>query len=240
MVALSFIGVALLLASCAFGAYVFIRDESNPPRDAQPAPSLQPRDIGSQEVDPAPLTEQELFPGTEIVPVKGEAAYQILKVQPSEDCKVAAADDLGVLLTNLGCTQVVRGTLKHPSGKYLVTAGLFNLKDHDNAQKAHDNVKPTIDAKKGRFNGLMAGSGTEAIVRAPTQLGWMSEGHFLAYCVIARADGQAFEATDEYPKQIIFDIVNTYLIYGVVGARAAPVESASQPTGTGGSSAPAN
>ena len=91
--------------------------------------------------------------------------------------------------------------------------------DQAAAQAAHEGIKPIIDAQKGRFNGLLAGTGTDSLVKASTQLGWNISGHFLAYCVIARTDGKAFDAADQYPQQIIFDVVGTYLVKGVVGAR---------------------
>jgi len=65
------------------------------------------------------------------------------------------------------------------------------------------------------------GTGTDAITRAPTQLSWNYRGHFIAYAVIARTDGQAFAQNDPYPNQITFDIVETYLENGIIGARAA-------------------
>jgi hypothetical protein len=236
VVALSVIGVLMLLGSCLIGSYLMINDERKGPPGAQRSgASGQPkRDISSQAVDPAPLTEAELYPSPQVKPVATEGAYQVLKTQASADCKVAATDELGALLVNMGCTQVVRATLKHPKEQYLVTAGIFNLKDQASAQQAHDGIKPLVDAQKGRFNGLAAGTGTDAIVRASTQLGWNFSGHFLAYCVIARADGKAFDATDGYPKQIIFDIITTYLIDGVVTARTVgtPSTAASAPAGT--------
>ena len=65
-----------------------------------------------------------------------------------------------------------------------------------------------------------AGTGTDAIVRAPTQLGWNFRGHFIAYCVIARVDGKEFAADDQFPNQITFDIVETYLENEIIGRRA--------------------
>src|SRR6185503_14982454 len=98
-------------------------------------------------------------------------------------------DDIAALLATGGCSQVVRATLKSPNGQYLITAGVFNLTDEKAAEEAHNGVKPAVDGQRGRFTGMAAGTGTEAIVRAPTQLGWNFRGHFLAYCVIARTDG---------------------------------------------------
>jgi hypothetical protein len=177
------------------------------------------RDISSRDVGSAPLTEAEVFAGGQFTGAPNEPPYVVLKTQASADCGVAATDQLGALLTQAGCSQVVRGTLKSPNGAYLITAGIFNLKDESSANQAHESIKPTVDAQKGRFTGLLAGPGTEAIIRAPTHLGWNVRGHFLAYCVIARTDGKAFDPNDGFPQQIIFDVVETHLREVVIGAR---------------------
>jgi hypothetical protein len=225
--ALTSVGVVVLIAVCAVGAWFVIKDERNgstPPRNSGVTAGAPERDISSRDVDPDPLTEAEVFPSDQVAPT-GEQPYGVLKKQTSDDCRTAAADELGTLLTNSGCSQVVRATLKHSNGKYLITTGLFNLADEDSANQAHAGIKPTVDAQKGRFTMMPAGAGTEAIVRAPTQLGWNVRGHFLAYCVIARADAQPFAADDPFPKQIISDLIQTYLGDQVIGARAtaAPV-----------------
>ena len=121
----------------------------------------------------------------------------MLKKQAATDCASAATDDLAKLMATNGCNQVVRGTLKSGDGVYLITAGIFNLQDEPAAINSHENIKPTIDAQKGRFTGLLAGAGTEVLVRAPMILGWHARGHYLAYCVIARADGQGFDPADQ-------------------------------------------
>jgi hypothetical protein len=77
---------------------------------------------------------------------------------------------------------------------------------------------------------LLAGNGTESIVRAPTQIGWNMRGHFVAYCVVARTDGKTFGATDAYPTQIIFDVVGTYLLDSVIGARSTTIDPRSMIT----------
>jgi hypothetical protein len=231
-VALVSVGVLVLLAACGLGTYLIVKDERNGPANARASiqPSVQKRDISSRDVDPAPLTEAEVFPSPTIVAAPDEPPYQVLKTQTAPDCKGAATDDLGKLLVDSGCSQVVRGTLKSPNGVYLITAGIFNLKDEASANQAHESIKPIVDGQKGRFTGLLAGQGTEAIVRAPAHLGWNVKGHYLAYCVIARLDGRPFATGDGFPQQIIFDLVETHLRDRVIGARA--VVSVSNPAGS--------
>jgi len=221
-IALASIGVIVLLAACILGTFLMVKDERDGPPNARPTgqPSGQKRDISSRDVDPAPLTEAEVFPKPTIVAAPNEPPYQVLKTQASADCKVAATDELANLLIQGGCSQVVRATLKSPNGNYLITSGIFNLKNEAAANQAHESIRPIIDGQKGRFTGLLAGTGTEAIVRAPAHLGWNVKGHFLAYCVIARIDGKPFAAGDGFPQQIIFDLVETHLRDSVIGARA--------------------
>ncbi|HLL66087.1 MAG TPA: hypothetical protein VK453_10115 [Micromonosporaceae bacterium] len=217
------IGVVLVVLITAVSVWYFTRNrgEAAPTPDVGASTEVPGRDLSSRDVDPDPLTEAEVFPAEAITLAGNDAPYAVLKKQTSDDCRTAAADELGTLLTDSGCSQVVRATLKHPTGQYLITTGLFNLADQISADQAHEGIKPAVDAQKGRFTVMPAGAGTEAIVRAPTQLGWNVRGHFLAYCVIARANGEAFTADDPLPKQIIADLIETYLGDQVIGARAA-------------------
>src|SRR4029078_7838983 len=57
---------------------------------------------------------------------------------------------------------------------------------------------------------------TQILGRAPTQLAWYADGHFLAYCVIARKDGKPFGNKDPNPRIIVYDIVETYLLDQVI------------------------
>jgi hypothetical protein len=224
------VGVVVVLAVCSLGTYFVVNDERHGPADIRSGasgPPLQKRDISSRTVDPAPLTEAEVFPNPKIIAAANEPPYQVLKTQTATDCKIAATDELAALLQRGGCAQVVRATLKSPNGAYLITAGIFNLIDEAAATQVHGAIKDVVDGQKGRFNGLAAGQGTEAIIRAPTHLGWNVRGHFLVYCVIARTDGQPFANGDAFPQQIIFDLVETHLRDGIIGARAVVNPSAS-------------
>jgi hypothetical protein len=232
LAALSTVGVLVLLAVCGLGTYFIAKDEGANATDAGNtggAASTNPpqRDISSRAADPAPLNEAEVFPAQQ---VRGEPPYLVLKTQVTADCGQAAADELGKLFTNNGCNQVVRGTLKTTDGAYLVTAGIFNMKDEQGAIASHENIKPIVDANRGRFTGLLAGAGTEALLRAPMILGWHARGHYLAYCVIARTDGKGFDPGNQIPTKIQNDILTVYLRDGVIGART--VQKAGAPAAT--------
>ncbi|MEV4132623.1 hypothetical protein AB0J72_10720 [Dactylosporangium sp. NPDC049742] len=222
--ALSVIGVIVLLGACGLGSWFIFKDEKNGPESARSSANAGPkkRDISSRQVDPNPLTEAEVFPQNNIVAVPDEPPYLILKTQASPDCKTAATDALATLLAGAGCSEVVRATMKSPNEDYLITAGIFNLDTEKSAAAAFEGVKPIVDGQKGRFAGMSvgAGTGTDAIVRAPTQLGWNYRGHFIAFVVIARVDGKDFTPDDPYPNQITYDIVETYLENGIIGNRA--------------------
>ncbi|MGC9666645.1 hypothetical protein ACNTMW_08820 [Planosporangium sp. 12N6] len=210
------VGGVVVLVLVLVGGYLLVNDGPSSPASKTGAAGVATRDISTRDVDPAALTEPEVFPGPQVT-VDG-SPYQVLKTEATE-CPNAATDALVKLLGELDCTQVVRGTLKSPDGQYLMTAGIFNLKDETNANKAYEAIKPALDAQQGRFTGLAA-DGAEAIVRAPTTLGWHPLGHFLVYCIVARADGKPITADDAGSKEVIADIVEGHLRDNVLATRA--------------------
>jgi len=221
---LAVLGVFALLTVCGLASYFIVLDE-RAGTDAQSgaasaAPSVLPRDITSREVDPAPLTEAEVFPSPTVMIVAGQPGYPVLKTQASADCRIAATEDLSKQVLAAGCTQFVRGTLKSPTGEYLITTGIFNLATESGAEKLYDSIKGIVDAKKGRFTGLLAGAGTEPIVRSSTHLGWDVRGHYLFYCVIARSDGKASPDTDPRGMQIIYDMLTLHMDNQIIENRA--------------------
>lgn len=235
-IVLASLAAVVLLAICGTASWFIVVDEragSDAKTNGAPVPSVLPRDITSREADPQPLTEAELFPDKQVAIVAGQPTYEVLRTQASADCKVAAADELAKQITQAGCTQVVRGTLKSPTGAYLVTGGIFNLANTAGAQQVHEAIKPLIDAKKGRFTGLLAGKGTEPIVRSSTHLGWDIRGHFLIYCVIARSDGKEFEPGDPFAKQIIYDIIELHLRNTILEKRATVTVGGASPSPPG-------
>ena len=220
--ALAGLGALVLLVVCGLSTFFVVHDDwpGQPGANGPQGPVQKERDISSREVDPAPLTVAEVYPAKEVTVAPGQPPYQVLSAPAPTDCTTAATDDLLKQLTDAGCSQVVRGTLKSPTGEYLITAGVFNLATEAGADGVRDAIKPLIDGQKGRFTGLVAGKGTEALVRSATQLGWDVRGHFLVYCVIARADGKAFQPGDPVAKQIIYDMIVLHLRNNVLDKRA--------------------
>ena len=238
------VGVLAIFATCGAFSYQLVQDELNG-RDAQAnqpdIPATIPRDISSQEVDPEPLTVEEVFPAEEIVVNAEEPPYVVLETEATEDCSAAAADDMADLLDELGCSQVVRATIRSPTEEYLITGGIVNLATEEGAEQAYNDIKPLIEDGTGRFLGLLAGEGTEAIVLSETVAIWDFRGHYLMYTLIARADGEEFsDADNRYADLIGWDIIEVHLRSQVLEQRAtqpnpelagsAPSESPAEPT----------
>jgi hypothetical protein len=219
------VGVLAVFVTCGAFSYRLVQDELDG-RDAQASnapelPATIPRDISSQEVDPEPLTTDEVFPAEEIVVQPAEPPYIVLASEQSGDCGVAAADAMAELFDDLGCSQVVRATLRSPTEAYLITGGVVNLATEADADQAYSDIKPLIEDGTGRFLGLLAGDGTEPIVLSETVAIWDFRGHYLMYTLIARADGEEFsDADNRYADLIGWDIIEVHLRSVVLEQRA--------------------
>jgi hypothetical protein len=214
MVALIVIAVAVVMATCGLGSYLLVRD-ANTVVGTSPtvSPTVATRDISDRKTDSALLSAADVFPDPQVVVDPAFPPYKrVGDAQVAKDCRVAATGELGKLLVSLGCNQVVRATFTSADGAYLVTAGIFNLSDAAAATKAHTDIRVLVtDPSKGRFNGFVANSTVRALGRAPTQLAWDAQGHFLLYSVIARLDGKEISADDPQVRVIVYDIVEKYL-----------------------------
>jgi hypothetical protein len=214
MIALSLIASLVIIAICGLGSYLLVKDDStvvgaNP----SASPTVVKRDINDRKTDPAALTVADVFPATDVAAADPSVPpYKRLgNAQLAKDCRVGATGEVGKLFQKLACNQVIRATLSSPDGGYLVTAGVFNLRDHAAALEAHEVIPRLVDDGKGRLSGYISGSATRVMGRAPTQLAWDAQGHFLIYAVIARADGKEFDENDPNVRVIVYDIVEKYL-----------------------------
>jgi hypothetical protein len=77
-----------------------------------------------------------------------------------------------------------------------------------------------VDQNAGRFLGFVAGNETEPLALSSTHVGWDTRGHYLVYCLIARADGKDFADNDPYARQILYDIVELHLRNAILEKRA--------------------
>ncbi|MEW2326385.1 hypothetical protein AB0880_01050 [Micromonospora chersina] len=202
--------------------------QSSPPVVEQSA-AADGSDLNSRDTDQAALTAKEVFPGQQLVVADGQPAYRVLKTHSSGSCAVAATGEIADLLVRLGCNQVVRATLRSPDGDHLLTAGLFNLTDVASAQRARDRIRPMLDERQGRFRGMAASEDTEAVATAAARVGWQVRGHYLAFCVVTRADGARISSDDSKARDILYDMIEVYLNRSVLERRANG-GAASQPT----------
>lgn len=233
------LGVILVLAICGIGSYLIVLDEQKgvqaQANSTTPRPTSIPVDISSRAVDPEPLTSAEVFPNDQIVidPKQPERGYTILAKQELTDCRPATKGDVTTLVNSLGCSQAVRATMRSPDG-YLVTGGLLNLDTQESAEKAWESIRAMVDAQKGGFMGYAPTGDKVAknLVLSATVVGWNMKGHYLAYCVIARGDGEDIPDRDPFASQIMFDIVEIYLKGTILEARATdPVDPEQAATG---------
>ena len=86
--------VILVLAICGIGSYLIVLDEQKgvqaQANTEAPKPTSTPVDITSQEVDPTPLTEAELFPSKSIVidQKRPNEVYTLIDAQELTKCEL--------------------------------------------------------------------------------------------------------------------------------------------------------
>jgi hypothetical protein len=231
MVAIGAIAVVVVLSLCGLGSYLLVKDDRQLTAAPPPTEVVPTRDISNRTADTSMMTVADVFPVDKITADAAVPPYQrIGDAQLVGDCRAAATGDLGKLLVTFGCNQVIRATFSSTDGAYLLTAGIFNLKDAASASQAEEQIKG-MDASKGRFSGYIATPAAKILGRAPTQAAWDAEGHFLIYTVIARLDGKDLATNDPEIKIIVYDIVENYLRDHVVAdwslARGTPGPSGS-------------
>lgn len=221
------IGVIVVLAVCGVSSFLIVLDEQKgvqaQANNATPTPSIIPVDISSRQIDPNPLTVAEVFPTDTIVidPSKPNEAYKIIAKQEQADCRTSTKGDISAMIQGLGCSQVIRATMRSPS-EYLVTGGIFNLDTVDSAEKAWGSIGGMVASQKGGFLGWAPTSdkSTRPLALAATVVGWNMKGHYLAFCVIARSDGNEIPDRDPFASQIMYDVVEIYLKGQILEARA--------------------
>jgi hypothetical protein len=222
MITLTAIAVVVVLAVCGLGSYLLVRDDATAVgANAQVTPPVPTRDITDRELDPDAMSIKDVFPTDEMRAGPSIPAYPMIgKPQLLRDCRIAATGEVGRLLKKLGCNQAIRATFASPDKSYMITAGVFNLRDDDAATKAHEQIPKLVDDGQGRLAGFVAGSSSKVMGRAPTQLAWYPQGHFLVYAVIARKNGRAFADPDPNVQVIVYDVVEKYLRDRVIASWA--------------------
>jgi hypothetical protein len=165
--------------------------------------------IASRAVDPAPLSEDEVFP-------RGAAAFGVTQSSLTADCALAAGGALGTTLQRYGCSQAVRAALTVPYADYRITAGVLNLPDTASAAAVGDQVRALVEADDGGFadiTGAATGPGAPVL--------WRTRGHYVLYCVITGPDGGLVPADAPQVARITRDVLDTHLHDDVLVRRAA-------------------
>ena len=191
-------------------------------RQAREPVTTAPSDlIGSRSTDPVPLVPADLFPADGLLrPAGADGPYRVEEHDVGADCGRATTGELGAVLREHGCSQVVRAGLTTPYDGYRVTAGVFNLADAAGAAQVDDRLRPLVEGADGGFATLPATEpGEEA---PPAQMGWYARGHYLLYCVITRPDGRLVDNTDPYAPRITAELVDGHLGESLLKRAAAP------------------
>ena len=220
---MSGLAAAIVVSICGLVAFFIVADERRvhaEPAAPAPAPAWA---ISSRDLDPAPLSLDEVFPGTEIRLVPGSEPYRVSMTHIDTDCETATTGALGGLLAEHGCSQVVRAGLTAPYGGYQVTAGIFNLADEAGAARVGERVRELVETGGGSFAAMAAGAmpGVPPQSVPDSQVGWHEQGHFLIYCVISRPDAGPVPPADRYAERITAELIDEYLGRNKIGARAA-------------------
>ncbi|MEV6601237.1 hypothetical protein AB0M36_30935 [Actinoplanes sp. NPDC051346] len=212
---LSGLGALIVTSIVVLTAFFVIAEERRGPAGGSSAAADT---IGSRAVDAAPLTRLEIFPGPEIQPGFGTTPYRVSLTHVDTDCALGTTGELGVVLRENGCSQVVRAALVAPYGDYRVTAGVLNLPDAAAAAVVSDDTEALVESGRGSFVALGAASGGVAGT-SPVQVGWHPVGHYLVYCVIARPDGGLVTDDDPHAARITEDLVQGYLTDQITSTR---------------------
>jgi hypothetical protein len=174
-----------------------------PTTAASAGPTTVPVDVSSRATDPRPVTVREAFPGRAIV-AEGRR-YEILRAEEVATCSKAAYGRTVTALEAAGCTQVVRATVVDPSGRYLATVGLANLRDATAAERVYASMD---DPDKGTFTPL-AVPGTVASTFRRTNGGLVTgiaQGHYAVYCWVGMRSNGEPSSTDKGINRVLEDV----------------------------------
>ncbi|WP_170047732.1 hypothetical protein, partial [Couchioplanes caeruleus] len=213
---LSGLGALIVTSIVVLTAFFVIAEERRGPAGASSAaPGAAAR--GSRAADDAPLTRLEVFPGPEIRAGSGAAAYRISLTHVDTECALGTIGELGAVLSEKGCGQVVRAAMIAPYGDYRVTAGILVLPDANTADAVSEDAEVLVESGRGTFAALGGRGGVPAT--APAQVGWHPVGHYLLYCVISRPDGNLVADDDPLAARITEDLLQGYLTDQLADAR---------------------
>jgi len=213
VVTIGLISAVVVLAACGFGSYLLFQNEGEVGVTDGNGTTIK-RDISSREVDPTPLTVQDVFPAAEWVAEEGVPPYRMVgEPQLSEDCAVAADRQGKTLLEEAGCSQFIRSTFVSWDDRFYVTAGVLNLPDQSTAETLQNDLVVLGGSATylGHLTGYQSSGDLSVFVRAKVSRTMEVHGHFLLYVVVARKDGADTGPDDEAAKVVTHDMLKLYL-----------------------------
>jgi hypothetical protein len=239
MITLGVIAVVVVLAMCGLSTYMVVHDDATvAASQATAGPTAVQRDIGTRSGDAALMSAADVFPSKQIVAAANVPPYkQVGDVQVEANCRLGATGTIATMLVAQGCNQMVRATFSTPDGTHFVTAGVFNLLDDKATKAAEDSLAKGVDAAN-RFTGYITTTPTQVIGRAPTNLAYLDDGHFLLYVVIVRTDGNESKSSDPAIQVIVYDMLEHYLRDTVMVKWSTQLLTTPGASGTSGSAHP--
>src|SRR3954471_23858479 len=140
---MSALGAAILLAICGLSGFFIIAEIRRGHAEAagRSLPADPSEILTTRGAHAIPLTLDDVVPAPQIRTVDGAAPYQVEMRHIDTDCNIAATGELGRILADQGCNQVVRASMIAPYGGYRVTTGLFNLTDATGAEQVGTTAK---------------------------------------------------------------------------------------------------
>lgn len=112
------------------------------------APPLDPKDfISSAKKDTAPLNPGSLFPGTQLT--MGATVYKKGPLTSTTDCASAAQGTLGKVLTQNGCSRMIRATYTKDSVAVTVGVALFETEAKATKTKEQADSKGNVESLSG-------------------------------------------------------------------------------------------
>ena len=201
-------GLAAMIIAAIVGlvCFVVVAEHRRAPAVRQSSAQAAPPGLASRAVDPEPLTQREVFPAADIRP----GPYRVAVTNRDRDCATAVGGELGPMLRDLGCSQVVRAAAVAPYGDYRVTLGIFDLPDADGAHAASEHAGALVDRGRNIFAALGA---------PPGQASWQPWGHYLLYCVVSRPDGGVVGDDDPHAPRIAVEVLEGYFVRTVLSER---------------------
>ncbi|MFI5492582.1 hypothetical protein [Actinoplanes sp. NPDC051859] len=204
---LSGLGALIVTSIVVLTGFFVIAEERRSPSDSSSAP---PGTAGGARVAGQAFTGQDIFPAAEVQPGPNGRPYRISLTHVDTECALGTTGELGGMLRESGCNQVVRAAMVAPYADYSVTAGVLDLPDAKAAARFSDDAGLLVESGRGGFAPLGGAQGGPAAA-APAQSGWQAVGHYLVYCVISRPDGNLVTDDDPHAARITKDLVENYL-----------------------------